>query len=175
MVTQSVEALRYRSEGCGFDSPMVSLEFFIDIILPAALWPWVWLSLYQKWVPGIFPGSEGGRCIGLTTLPASSSDCFEIWEPQPPGTLRACPGLQWDCFTFFIYPIELSKASRYHYFCIFAPLFLFLQQSYVYCLLLDSIENVLNVKSRTVCTCRRIQVEWGIQNACEKREMHTEL
>jgi len=28
------------------------------------------------------------------------TDCLEIWKPQPPGTLRACPGLQWDCFTF---------------------------------------------------------------------------
>jgi len=36
-VAQLVEALRYKSEGREFDFPMVSLRFFIDIILPAAL------------------------------------------------------------------------------------------------------------------------------------------
>jgi hypothetical protein len=31
--------------------------------------------------------------ICLTILPSSSVDCLEIWEPQPPGTLWACPGM----------------------------------------------------------------------------------
>ena len=38
-----------------------------------------------------FLGGNGGRCIRLKTLPPSSGP--KIWEPQPPGTLRACPGL----------------------------------------------------------------------------------
>ena len=46
---------------------------------------------------------KGGRCVGLTTLPPSCADCLEIWKPQPPGTLRACPGLYRDCFTFNIF------------------------------------------------------------------------
>jgi len=36
---------------------------------------------------------KGSRCVGLTTLPPSCANCLEIREPQPPGTLRACPGL----------------------------------------------------------------------------------
>jgi len=39
-VAQLVEALRYKPEGRVFDSRMVLLEFFIDIFLPAVLWPW---------------------------------------------------------------------------------------------------------------------------------------
>ena len=39
-MAQLFEALAYKSEGRGVRFPMVSLEFFIDIILPAALWSW---------------------------------------------------------------------------------------------------------------------------------------
>jgi hypothetical protein len=39
-MAQLVEALRYKPKGREFDSRLVLLEFFIDIILPSALWPW---------------------------------------------------------------------------------------------------------------------------------------
>jgi hypothetical protein len=46
-------------------------------------------------------GDKGGRCVRLTTLPSSWVDCLEIWEPQPPGTLRAWTGIALH-FTFLI-------------------------------------------------------------------------
>jgi hypothetical protein len=46
-----------------------------------------------KMRPGIIPVGKGVRCVRLTTLPPSCTDCLEIWEPQHPGTLRECPGL----------------------------------------------------------------------------------
>jgi hypothetical protein len=55
-----------------------------------------------------------GRCVGLTTLPFSCADCLEIWEPQPPGTLRISPGLQCDCFAF---TFALVMGLLYLYLC----------------------------------------------------------
>jgi len=41
---------------------------------------------YQEY----FLGGRSGRWVGLTTLPPSSANCLEIWQPQPPATLWAC-------------------------------------------------------------------------------------
>jgi len=47
----------------------------------------------------------------LTTLPPSCAECLEIWKPQPPGNLRACPGLYRDCFNL---PDRRNGNSRMH-------------------------------------------------------------
>jgi len=45
-----------QAEMSRFRFSTMSFEVFVDINLPAALWPWGRLSLKQKWEPGIFPG-----------------------------------------------------------------------------------------------------------------------
>jgi len=79
---------------------MVSFEFFIAIMLPASLLPRVDSVANRNEYQEYFLEGKEGRCVGLTTLPPSCADCLEIWEPQTPGTLRACPGLYRDSFTF---------------------------------------------------------------------------
>ena len=77
---------------------MVSLEFFIDIILLSTLWPWDWLSPPTEMsTRNLSWEGKGGRWVGLTTLPPSCAKCLEILKPQPPGTtscpVQACDGI----------------------------------------------------------------------------------
>jgi hypothetical protein len=71
---------RYKSEGCGFDFRWCHWNFSLTQSLGLTQ------SLTEK-------RGKGGRCVGSKTLPPLFADCLEIWDPQPPGTLRACPGL----------------------------------------------------------------------------------
>ena len=76
--------------------PIVSLEFFIDVILLAALWPWDRITVtneYQEY----FLGGKSGRCVGLDNLTTfmcrlswnlGASTC---WNPQ--GLSRPCTGI----------------------------------------------------------------------------------
>jgi len=80
---------------------------FSDVILPAALWPGVDPACNRNEYRQYFLGDKSSQCVWLTTLPSSYADCLEIWEPHLPGTLRACPDLLRDCFTFlFTYPVR---------------------------------------------------------------------
>jgi hypothetical protein len=72
--------------------PMASWEFFIYIILPAALWHWGGLSLQ----------GTSDRCVALTTLPSSCADRLVILGAStsysPDGLSRPVKGQLYPYF-----------------------------------------------------------------------------
>jgi len=89
-------------EGCRFNSRWCQWDFSLTHYFWPYYGPGVDLASNRNEYQEYFLGGKGGRCIGLKTLVPSCSSCLEIWEPQPPGTLRACLGLNRYCFTFYI-------------------------------------------------------------------------
>ena len=89
-----VDTPRYKPEGWDVRFLIVSFEFFIDSVHG------VDTACNRNEYHECFVGGKDGRCVWLTTLPLSCVDCHEIWEPNPPRTLTAYPGLYMDCFSF---------------------------------------------------------------------------
>jgi len=56
-------------------------------------------------------GRKDGRCVGLTTLLTLFANCLEIWEPQHPGTLRACTGFALLLRVKFIMEIRSRRTN----------------------------------------------------------------
>jgi hypothetical protein len=92
-VAQLVEALRYKLSGRGFDSRWCQWIFSLAQSCRSHSGPGVDSASNRNEYQEYFLGGKRGWCVRLTTLPPSCADCLEIWEPRPPGTLRACPGL----------------------------------------------------------------------------------
>jgi len=61
-------------------------------------------------------GGECGRCVRLTTLPPSCADCLEIWEPQPPGTLKFIQCIVGFSLHYLTFPTHIwfCNLNSYH-------------------------------------------------------------
>jgi len=99
-VMQLVEAPCYKPEVHGFDSRWCYWNFTCTKSFPTHCGTRVDSASNRNEYYGYLLGGKGGWFIGLITLPPLCDDHIEIWEPQPPGTIRACPGLSWYCFAF---------------------------------------------------------------------------
>ena len=92
------EALLYKSEGRRFNSRLCHWNFFLTYPFRPHNGPGVESASKRNEYQEYFLSGKGGRCVGLTNLPPSFAYFPEIWEPQPPGNLRTCPGFIRDCF-----------------------------------------------------------------------------
>jgi hypothetical protein len=77
--------------------PTRSFDFSIYLIFSAAIWSWVRLTLWQKWVPEIF-GRPTRKADNLTAI--CEPIVYKMWEPRRLTTLWASTACYRDSFTF---------------------------------------------------------------------------
>jgi hypothetical protein len=73
-----------KSEGRGFHSRWSHWNFLLTLSFRPHYGPGVASASNINECQEHFLGSKGGRCVKLTTIPPSRTDCPEIWEHQPP-------------------------------------------------------------------------------------------
>jgi hypothetical protein len=87
-----LQALLYNPEGYGFAPRLchrnLSFTSFFRLHYGRCADSAYKRNAYQEY----FLGCKGGRCARLTLLP-SFAGCVVIWKLQPPGYLKASPGL----------------------------------------------------------------------------------
>jgi len=87
-----VKVLCYKSDGRWFDSSWCHWNFSLTYNPSDRTMA---LGSNQKWVPGVFPGVKGGRCVRLKTLPPSCAVVMKSGNLnflEPSGPLQACNG-----------------------------------------------------------------------------------
>jgi hypothetical protein len=110
-VAQSVEALRYKTEGRGIASRRSHWNFSLTKAIRSQYNLRSIQSLIEMSTRNISWGDKGGRCLGLT-LPPSRADFLENWEPQHPGILQTGPGLCKNSYVFtagFKHPFDYTE------------------------------------------------------------------
>jgi hypothetical protein len=73
--------------------PVGPLAFLIYLILPAALRPWgSTRSRIEMSISNVSWGVQVACAQGWQPYHFHVPNVYKVWEPQPPGGLRACPG-----------------------------------------------------------------------------------
>jgi len=88
--TTLVEALGYKPEGRGFDSRWCHSNLLLTKSFRSHSARGIDIASNKNMYQGYFLWGRCGWFVRLTALTPSCADWFEIWEPQPAGTLRAC-------------------------------------------------------------------------------------
>ena len=107
-VAQFFEAQRYKPEGRGFHSRWCHRKFSLTWSFRSHHDPGDYSASNRNEYQEYFVGDKGGRCVGLTEIPSSCTNCLEVlvpsnwWNPQ---------GLYRGNLTFFLN--EFQKRTLY--------------------------------------------------------------